>query len=120
MDDRAEFYGSKGVIFADLLRGNALSTYSTVGYDYAVEKADTTTGWTFTSFEEMWNYGFPQEMEHFVDCVLNDKPPLVTGEDGRAVMEIILAAYESAATGRRVEWPWEAPRERTGAEVWAK
>ena len=39
MDDRAEVHGSRGVAYADLLRGNSLSTYSTEGYGYAVEKA---------------------------------------------------------------------------------
>lgn len=118
MDDLAEFYGSQGVIFADLLYGNAMRVYSEVGYDYAVEKASTTQGWSFCTFEEMWNYGFPQEMAHFIDCVLNDKQPLVTGEDGRVVMEIIFAAYESARTGRRIEWPYEPPRDRTPHQVW--
>ena len=40
MDDRAEVHGSGGVAYADLLHGNAIETYSTAGYDYAVEKAD--------------------------------------------------------------------------------
>ena len=71
------------------------------GYDYAVEKAGSTEGWSFTIYEEAWNYGFPQEMAHFVDCVQNDRAPLVTGEDGRAVLEVIFAAYESARTGRK-------------------
>jgi predicted dehydrogenase len=66
------------------------------------------------------NYGFPQEMEHFVDCVLHDRQPLVTGEDGRAVMEIIFAAYESAGTGKRIEWPYEPPRDKTPVEVWGR
>jgi predicted dehydrogenase len=73
-----------------------------------VEKAGHTVGWSYTMFEENWNYGFPQEMEHFVDCVKNDKEPLVTGEDGRAVMEIIFAAYESAGTGKKVELPFRS------------
>jgi len=30
-----------------------------------------------------WNYGFHGEMAHFVDCVLNDKQPIVTGDDAR-------------------------------------
>ena len=58
-------------------------------------------------FEELWNYGFPQEMTHFVDCVKNDKQPLVTGEDARAVLEVIFAAYESAGTGRKVTLPFK-------------
>ena len=69
MDDRAEVHGSKGVAYADLLHGNAIETYSAGGYDYAVEKAGSTIGWRFTIYEEIWNYGFPQEMAHFVDCV---------------------------------------------------
>ena len=46
-------------------------------------------------------------MEHFVDCVLHDKEPLETGEDGRVVLEMIFAAYQSAATGKKVELPFE-------------
>src|SRR5213596_228265 len=67
MDDRAEVYGTEGVAYADLLHGNAIETYSAVGYDYAVEKAGSTKGWSFTIYEEIWNYGFVHEMEHFVD-----------------------------------------------------
>lgn len=107
MDDRAEVHGSKGVAYADLLHGNSIATYSLDGYDYAVEKAGSTKGWSFTIYEEAWNYGFHQEMAHFVDCVQNDKPPLVTGEDARTVLEIIFAAYESAGTGRKVELPFK-------------
>src|SRR5437879_6393038 len=107
MDDRAEVHGSKGVAYADLLHGNSIETYSTVGYDYAVEKAGSTVGWSFTIYEEIWNYGFVHEMAHFVDCVKNDKPPLVTGEDARVVMEALFAAYQSAATGRKVLLPFK-------------
>jgi predicted dehydrogenase len=106
MDDRAEVHGSKGVAYADLLHGNSIQTYSLKGYDYAVEKAGSTQGWSFTIYEEAYNYGFHQEMAHFVDCVQNDKPPLVTGEDARAVLEIVFAAYQSAGTGRKVELPF--------------
>jgi myo-inositol 2-dehydrogenase / D-chiro-inositol 1-dehydrogenase len=107
MDDRAEVHGSKGVAYADLLHGNSIETYSLDGYDYAVEKAGSTRGWSFTVYEEAYNYGFHQEMAHFVDCVQNDKQPLVTGEDARAVLEIIFAAYESAGTGRKVTLPFK-------------
>lgn len=112
MDDRAEVHGSEGVAYADLLHGNAIETYSRGGYDYAVEKAGSTKGWSFTIYEEAWNYGFHAEMAHFVDCVQNDKQPLVSGEDGRAVLEVIFAAYESARTGRKVELPFQTAAER--------
>ncbi len=108
MDDRIEVYGTKGVSYADLFQGNSALTYSTEGYDYAAEKAGSTKGWTFTMFEEAFNQGYPQELMHFVDCVKNDKQPLVTGEDGRAVLEMIYAAYQSARTGAKVFLPFHA------------
>ena len=112
MDDRAEVYGSEGVAYANLLMGNSILTYSDTGYGYAVEKASSTKGWSFTIYEEAWNYGFPQEMEHFVDCVKNDRQPLETGEDGRMVLEMIFAAYESARTGKKVDIPFKTDAAR--------
>ncbi len=106
MDDRAEVYGSGGVAYADLLRGNSILTYSDTGYGYAVEKAGATKGWSFTIYEELWNYGFPREFAHFIECVRDDKQPLETGEDGRAVLEMIFAAYRSAGAGSKVTLPF--------------
>lgn len=118
VDDRCEIYGSRGNTRADLLRGSALTTFSEVGYGYAVEKAGTTRGYTFTMFEEVWNYGFPQEMQHFVNCVLGREEPIETGEDGREVLRILLAAYQSAGEGRRIEWPYEPPAYEKPIDLW--
>ena len=119
MDDRAEVHGSAGVAYADLLHGNSIETYSSTGYDYAVEKSDQTTGWTFTMYEEEWNYGFPQEMAHFVECVQKDLPPLVTGEDGRAVLEALFAAYASAGSGQKISLPFPSDADRP-CDLWLK
>ena len=73
--------------------------------DYKTEAE--TKGWTFTIYEEEWNYGYPQEMTHFIDCIRHDKEPMVTGRDGRVVIETLFAAYESAGTGRKVEMPFK-------------
>ncbi|HEY8549118.1 MAG TPA: Gfo/Idh/MocA family oxidoreductase [Vicinamibacterales bacterium] len=102
MDDRIEVYGTGGVSYADLFAGNSALTYSEAGYGYALEKAGSTRGWTFTVFEEAFNQGYPQELRHFVTSVRDGTRPAVTGEDGRAVLEIIYAAYESAALARAV------------------
>jgi predicted dehydrogenase len=107
MDDRVELYGTEGVIYCDLLRGSSMETYSNLGYGYAVEKAGETRGWTFTVFEETQLYGFPHEMRHFLRCIQNGQAPSESGEDGRTTLEIIYAAYESAATGRRITWPYK-------------
>ncbi len=119
MDDKAEVHGTKGVAYADLLQGNSILTYSQAGVDYAVEKAGSTKGWSFTIYEEIWNYGFPQELSHFVDCVKNNKQPEVTGEDGRAVLEAIYAAYESAGSGQKVLLPFKSNADKP-YKLWKK
>jgi myo-inositol 2-dehydrogenase / D-chiro-inositol 1-dehydrogenase len=117
MDDRSEVYGTGGVVYADLFMGNAAIAYSKNGYGYAMEKADTTVGWTFTIFEEAFNQGYPQELKHFIDCVQNNKEPLVTGDDGRAVLEIIYAAYASAAQGKKISLPF-SPKAEKPIDLW--
>jgi predicted dehydrogenase len=120
VDDRCEVYGKKGHTRADLLRGSSLLTYSEEGYGYAVEKAGSTQGYTFTMFEENWNYGFPQEMQHFVNCTLGRETCMVTGEDGREVLKIIYAAYQSAGEGRRIDWPYLPAVVKKPIDLWKK
>ena len=83
MDDRIEIYGEGGLTIANLHMGNALQTYSEYGFGYAVEKAPTTTGWTYPVFEELWNYGFPQEMRHFARAIRGLEAPQATGKTAR-------------------------------------
>ncbi len=102
MDDRVEVYGEGGLTIANLHMGNALPTYSEYGFGYAVEKAPTTTGWSYPVFEELWNYGFPQEMQHFARCVRGRETLQATGQDGKIVLEAIYAGYALPARESRL------------------
>lgn len=102
------------------MRGSSLLTYSEEGYGYAVEKAGVTKGYTFTMFEEIWNYGFPQEMQHFVNCVLGKETCMETGEDGREVLKIMYAAYQSAGEGCKIEFPYDPPKVSKPIDLWKK
>jgi len=42
---------------------------------------------------------FTAEIEHFVDCIVNNREPIQTHADGTAVLKVILAAYEAVAEG---------------------
>jgi len=119
MEDSVEVYGTGGVCYADLFQGNAALTYSEKGYGYAMEKVGSTQGWTFTVFEEAFNQGYPQELKHFITCVREEKQPVVTGEDGLAVLELMYAAYESAGTGRKVELPFR-PKIAKPVDLWLR
>jgi myo-inositol 2-dehydrogenase / D-chiro-inositol 1-dehydrogenase len=109
MDDRIEVFGEAGVTYANLHMGNALATYSENGYGYAVEKAPTTKGWTYPVFEELWNYGTPQELNHFARCARGKETPQATGEDGLVVMQALYAGYASAGEGRKIAMPFQPP-----------
>jgi predicted dehydrogenase len=118
MDDRIEVYGSEGVTYANLHMGNSLPTYSENGYGYAVEKAPSTRGWSYPVFEELWNYGFPQEMDHFARCVRGLEEPRATGRDGRVVQELLFAGYQSAGLGRRVALPFDPGTTSRPVDLW--
>lgn len=44
----------------------------------------------------------PSAMYHFIDCILEDRPHIATGEEGLLVMELLDAIYESAESGQPV------------------
>src|SRR5436309_98848 len=118
MDDSIEVFGDKGQTYADLLMGNALPTYSEVGFGYAVEKAASTKGWTYPVFEEHWNYGFPQEMRHFARCARGKETPIADGETGRVVQEVLYAAYASAGEGRKISLPFRPKGIAKPIDLW--
>ncbi len=47
-------------------------------------------------------------VEHFVECIREGKTPMCTGEDGRASLELALAALESARVQQPVHLPLKA------------
>jgi predicted dehydrogenase len=51
---------------------------------------------------------FALETEHFIDCIINDRTPIMDGREGRKDLEVVLAAYRSAKTGRQVNLPLRA------------
>lgn len=75
-------------------------------YENSNTRTDLTPGrpWNpMHKVRENWQYLL--ELEHFCECVINDEEPYTTGADGRAVVEIINAAYLSSHTGEKVKLP---------------
>lgn len=105
MDDIIEFYGTEGVLKVDLTFGSPLNVYSRPGYVYAVEKADTTKGWTRPAVNESEALGYKDEMKHFLECIegLEEQHKGTTAEAGFNALKIILAIYRSNSEKRTVE-----------------
>ena len=105
MDDVIEIYGTKGVMKIDMTFGSPMRVYSQPGFEYAIEKAETSKGWTRPAVDEEANLGYVSEIAHFIDCVRFDREPGfgMRAEDGAAVLQATLAVYESAAKGKTIK-----------------
>ena len=103
-NDVVEICGTEGFLKVDLTLGSPIQAFSRSGLNYAVEKADTTIGWTRPAVDELVEHGFVNQMAHFADCIMQGNEPKAgtRGEDGRTVLRIALTATESASSGKRV------------------
>lgn len=95
-DARAEVLGSEGVILIGELQDTAVTT--------CTKQAGVVTP-AFRSWRNRFRDAYIAEARHFVECILQDRDPLVTGHDGRKAVEAVLAATESVRSGRPVSLP---------------
>lgn len=92
-DQRVEVFGSSGMV--------ATSN----NYDSNAVISDAKSVWRdlpLNFFMQRYTESYVAEMAAFVDCVLDDTQPPVTGEDGRAALLLGLAAARSADENRPV------------------
>ena len=53
----------------------------------------------------VYGFGHQAYYEHVVECLANGTPAVVAGQHGRQSLELIMALYESIASGREVSLP---------------
>lgn len=104
MEDSIDFYGTKGCLHVDLTFSSAITGYSIPGFEYTVEKAEVTTGWSKPAVDERYNLGYVAEIEHFVDCVAKGSEARMglRGVDGLETLEVINLIYKSSREGIRI------------------
>ena len=106
--ERLELNGTRASIIVDMLSERPVQVFanrSTNGksQEDGIEKASWEEPMVLHSVIDWKAASMRKEVAHFVDCVLNDKTPLVTGSDGRRGIELALKAYESARLGKKLE-----------------
>jgi myo-inositol 2-dehydrogenase/D-chiro-inositol 1-dehydrogenase len=90
-DQRVEVFGSGGMIWADNRRPHDTGRADASGMHTASPHA---------FFLERYAQAYRNELGAFVDCLLHDADPPVSGADGRAPMVIAMAAGLSMQQGR--------------------
>ncbi len=88
-DIECELWGTNGVVRGDNTRDEALLSLRQTGY----------STWLRYPKEPMAK-AIGNEIEHFVDCVLNDTTPLIDGVDGAKTIATCWAVIDSLATGQ--------------------
>jgi len=100
-------YMSNAVALVNINPNTSLVVYSPegniFGSEYITEKVETKAGWQFPSPDEDWMRGYPQELEDFIDSIIEDRDPISGADLAYEVVEVIYAAYLSAETGKKIE-----------------
>ena len=94
-DVRTEVFGTKGALRIEKDSALDLLTFSKEGvrHDYPY--------W----FNIRFRSSYLEEVRAFAKCILENSVPLVTARDGRAVVEIGVAAIKSAQSGEPIKLP---------------
>ncbi len=114
-DCTLEIFGSEGLLRADLTQGSGLRVFSEHGY---WPMGNESRGWTAPGFAHGFNYGYSEQASHFVSCVRDGTAPLESGEDGLAVLEIMLAAFASSREGKKIELPFRPRGYEKPIDLW--
>jgi predicted dehydrogenase len=69
-----------------------------------VQRFETLHGWNIDDVA-IQNFPFYNQVEAFCEAVLDNTPPRVSGEDGKHVIEGVIAAYISSWKGVKVQLP---------------
>jgi predicted dehydrogenase len=104
--NRLEIYGTKGCILTDGTIGQdsrgKIKVYTQeaeAGYDAAQKRE----GIQMREIEPEYVNIYKGEIEHFVTCIKKNVEPVNSGYEAVQNLKVVLAAYESSKTGRKVE-----------------
>jgi predicted dehydrogenase len=96
---RLEVYGTRGSVQTE---GDAIVRWEGGGARPSTAAAGTVAAGAGASATGISAAGHLRIVGDFVDAIRQGRPPMVPGEEGRRSLAVVLAAYESARTGRPV------------------
>lgn len=94
-DQRIEIFGSKGMIISD-----NQTPISIKKFNKDMTKAQNPV---YYFFHERYDQAYKQQLNIFIDRIINNKPTHVNFEDGRIALVIANAAYESFQSGKFIK-----------------
>ncbi|MCC6492233.1 MAG: Gfo/Idh/MocA family oxidoreductase [Pirellulales bacterium] len=105
---RIELHGSEGTAVLEEEDLKAWDFAQRTRGDAAIQRQMATsksTGGGASDPAAIGHHGHMLQFQDFVDAIRKDRTPAVDGREGRRSVEIILAIYKSALSGKRVQLP---------------
>ena len=94
-DQRVELFGNKGMLISDNQTPTSVTSYS--------DESTSSKDQIFNFFIERYEIAYKNQLENFVNCIINKKPTTVNFEDGRKALIIANAAYDSFENKKTVK-----------------
>ena len=93
-DARVEIVGERGILQIGEMQGQAVTV--------CIDRAQGLVTPVYRTWAERFAWGYIREMEHFVECIQQQRPPSVDGLDGRWAVAAVLAGTQSFLAERPV------------------
>ncbi len=93
-DARVEILGTDGLITL----GSTYADSVVVFKPNKTAEATHVTGW-----QSLFSQAYLEEDRHFIDCILNDKTPSVTGHDGKMAVKVVIEGNRSIREHRIID-----------------
>jgi len=81
-DAMMEVLGTKGVMLIGDLKSGMLSL---------CRKSNGVVNPAFPSWRDRFKEVYTEEVRHFIDCIVQNKKPKVTGNDGKKIVETVFS-----------------------------
>ena len=102
LEETLYIFGEKGTIKAGGKSVNRIEEWRFSDYS---DEPDQVKAEFCENPPNVYGFGHKPLYADVIDAILNHRKPYVTAQDGRNALELVLAIYESAATGRSVKLP---------------
>jgi UDP-N-acetyl-2-amino-2-deoxyglucuronate dehydrogenase len=100
LEETLSIFGETGAVSIGGLAVNELETWRFEGDDEAAIKTSVNV-----KIDNVYGEGHTPLFKDVIDSINENRDPLVSGEEGKKAMSIILAAYKSRKTGMPVQFP---------------
>jgi UDP-N-acetyl-2-amino-2-deoxyglucuronate dehydrogenase len=92
-----------GTFGSVVIENDQVKDWALMSGDACPVEAEATSFIGGSSSKNIWHHSHRRQIADMIQAIREDREPLVNGEEGRKPLEIVLAVYESARTGRTIK-----------------